>query len=77
LKVLANTVYRELNVVCISYVEDPNLFEKILLFIDAQIKNFFHINPRECIEDIDCVSKILNIHREVFSLTTRRKYIIK
>lgn len=74
---MANTIYRELNVACISYVEDPNLFEKILLFIDAQIKNFYYINPRECIEDIDCISKILNIHREVFSLTTRRKYIIK
>jgi len=50
---------------------------KYFIFIDAQIKNFYYINPRECIEDIDCISKILNIHREVFSLTTRRKYIIK
>jgi hypothetical protein len=63
---------------CVSVMLRILIFlRKYFIFIDAQIKNFYYINPRECIEDIDCISKILNIHREVFSLTTRRKYIIK
>jgi CRISPR/Cas system-associated endonuclease Cas3-HD len=40
------------------------------------IDNFYYIDPVECVKDIDCVSRILNMHREVFSLAIRNLYII-
>jgi len=33
LRVLADSVCRELNTLCINGVEDPDLYEKMLLFI--------------------------------------------
>jgi len=40
------------------------------------IDNFYYIDPVECVKDMDCVSRILNMHREVFSLAIRNLYII-
>jgi hypothetical protein len=76
LEELADKICRELKVLCYNDIEDPDLLEKILLFVGTWIENFYYIDPVECVKDIDCVSKILNMHGEVFSLAIRNLYII-
>jgi hypothetical protein len=76
LEVLADSICRELNTLCISDIEDPDLYEKMLLFIGTWVESFYYIDPGECIEDVDCSSKILSMHGEVFNLAVRREYIV-
>ena len=76
LRVLADPVCRELNTPCINGIEDPDLYEKIHLFIGTWVESFYYVDPGECIEDVDCISKILNMHGEIFNLAIRREYTV-
>ena len=76
LKELASKICRGLGVLCYENLNDPNLLESYLLFIGTWVESFYYIDPVECVSDENCTLKILNMHREVFSLAIRNRYVI-
>lgn len=76
LRLLANEICSKYSLLCFSELDDEE-FRTMMLFSITWIETFYHIDPEECVEDIECVKKVLTIHGEVYGLMLKDSYAIE
>jgi|UniRef100_A0A7J2U3W5 hypothetical protein len=76
LRLLANEICSKYSLLCFSELDDEE-FRAMMLFSITWIETFYHIDPEECVEDIECVEKVLTIHGEVYGLMLKDSYAIE
>jgi len=70
LKSIADEICGSENVMCI----DDNSGDMLKLSF-SWVESFYYIDPRECVEDIDCIRNIFDMHLNIFRLSIENKYM--
>jgi hypothetical protein len=73
---LAKSACEEFNVMCYNKLSGDEL-EKVLWFAGTWIESFYYVDPTSCAKDLDCVSRVLEMHGEVFKLALKGEYSIE
>jgi hypothetical protein len=76
LKRLVDSICTEYNAMCFTDITDPEDLEKTLLFIGTWVESFYYVEPMLCINDVECVEKIFDMHGEVLNLALKDEYIV-
>jgi len=76
LKLLANEICFKYNFICVGELGDEGS-RAMLIFSMIWIESFYHIDPIDCIEDIECIERVLAMHGEIYSLALENKYVIE
>jgi hypothetical protein len=76
LRLLANEICFKYNFICVGGLGDEES-RAMLIFSVTWIESFYHIDPIDCIEDIECIERVLAMHGEIYSLALENKYVIE